>query len=194
MDSSSDLPSSLPLSSEGVRSKTLSFKSEESNSQGSVSDADSDSDSDNSDDDENPNDDGAGIDRIVNMSKNAKSPAVPPRSNSTDAAPPYDNNDKLPPPPAPATNPASSGRSPPIIRNRGRRNAMMPDTMTARLCEQAAARHELKRKAEEIGAAVDKEDWELCGITSEMAKKLKKDGDEEDEGDQGGGKRTRRNT
>ncbi|GMI24141.1 hypothetical protein TeGR_g10242 [Tetraparma gracilis] len=68
---------------------------------------------------------------------------------------------------------------------------MMPDTMVAKLCEQAAARHELKRKAEERGEEVDEEDLELAGLNSIMGK-AKPAADEDEEG--GGGKRQRRNT
>ena len=39
-------------------------------------------------------------------------------------------------------------------RSRGRRAALLPNTMTAKLVEQAAARHNIKRKAEEEGRKV----------------------------------------
>ena len=125
------------------------------------------------------------INRIVAKSRSKMSNAVPPNvsaavstaaSSSLVAA--ASVADSAQPPGVPLSESPRAAR-PARIRARSRRNAMMPDTMTAKLCEQAAARHELKRKAEEQGVDVDEEDLSLCGITGAMGKAGKRDDDDE---------------
>lgn len=53
-------------------------------------------------------------------------------------------------------------------RGRERRGALLPNTMTAKLVEQAAERHRIKRKAEDEGRDVDEEELDLCGISEQM--------------------------
>ena len=53
-------------------------------------------------------------------------------------------------------------------RCRERRGALLPNTMTAKLVEQAAERHRIKRKAENEGREVDEEELDLCGISEQM--------------------------
>ena len=50
-------------------------------------------------------------------------------------------------------------------RSRGRRAALLPNTMTAKLVEQAAARHNIKRKAEEEGIMIVKSGFTIKNWT-----------------------------
>ena len=98
----------------------------------------------------------------------------------------YDENDDLEYQAKPvAQSPDVSG----IKRARGRRDALIPNTMTARLCEQAVERFEMQKVAAEKGIEIDDEELDLCGIEKRIgAAGAKSDGgygeeDEEDSGD-----------
>ncbi|GMI15753.1 hypothetical protein TrLO_g10281 [Triparma laevis f. longispina] len=55
-------------------------------------------------------------------------------------------------------------------RGRERRGALLPNTMTAKLVEQAAERHRIAKKAESEGRVVEEEELDLCGIAEQMQK------------------------
>ena len=64
---------------------------------------------------------------------------------------------------------------------------MVPNTMVARLCEQAAERHQIKIKADSMGLEITEEELDLCGIVDGMAKSGKVDSSKEAGEGEGGG-------
>mmetsp|Transcript_8244 Transcript_8244/g.15015 ORF Transcript_8244/g.15015 Transcript_8244/m.15015 type:complete len:186 (+) Transcript_8244:114-671(+) len=79
----------------------------------------------------------------------------------------------VPPPPSVEEYEAISPKTRQMVgqkRGRERRGALLPNTMTAKLVEQAAERHRIKRKAESEGREADSEELDLCGISEQMQK------------------------
>ena len=83
----------------------------------------------------------------------------------------------------------------PHKRLRERRDALVPNTMIARLCEQASERHQLLEDAKNSPKGirgVDQEELDLCGLSSQMenagaSDNKDKDGEDDDEAvDEGG--------
>ncbi|GMI13279.1 hypothetical protein TrVE_jg12586 [Triparma verrucosa] len=86
---------------------------------------------------------------------------------------PHVRRANTPPPPSVEEYEAISPKTRQMVgqkRGRERRGALLPNTMTAKLVEQAAERHRIKRKAESEGREADSEELDLCGISEQMQK------------------------